>query len=92
MSNSAYDIGRIVVKTKGREAGKYAVIVDVIDKNYLLIDGLKVRRRRVNYNHVEPTAEVIDLEKGADHTAVEAAIKQAKKTKKMNETISIPIK
>ena len=92
MSNSAYDIGRIVVKTRGREAGKYAVIVDVVDKNYLLIDGLKVRRRRVNYNHIEPTPDLIDLEKGADHAAVEAAIKQAKKTKKMNETISIPIK
>ena len=92
MSNSAYDIGRIVVKTRGREAGKYAVIVDVIDKNYLLIDGLKVRRRRTNYNHVEPTPDVIDLEKGANHEAVEAAIKQAKMTKKMNETISISIK
>ena len=91
MSNTAYDIGRIVVKTRGREAGKYAVIVDVIDKNYLLIDGLKVRRRRVNFNHIEPTPEVIDLEKGADHAAVEAAIETAKKTKKMNETISIPI-
>lgn len=89
---SIYDIGRIVVKTRGREAGKYAVIVDVIDKNYLLIDGLKVRRRRVNYNHIEPITELIDLEKGADHTAVEAAIKKAKKTKKMNETVPIPIK
>ena len=89
---SVYDIGRIVVKTRGREAGKYAVIVDVIDKNYLLIDGLKVRRRRVNYNHIEPTTELIDLEKGADHTAVEAAIKKARKTKKMNETVPIPIK
>ena len=92
MSNSAYDIGRIVVKTTGREAGKYAVIVDVIDKNYLLIDGLKVRRRRVNYNHIEPTPDLIDLEKGADHAAVEAAIKASKKTKQMNQTISIPIK
>ena len=88
---SAYDIGRIIVKTRGREAGKYALIVDIIDKNYLLIDGLKVRRRRVNFNHIEPTPDIIDLEKGADHGAVEAAIKQAKQTKKMNETISIPI-
>jgi len=89
---SVYDIGRIVVKTRGREAGKYAVIVDVIDKNYLLIDGTNVRRRRVNYNHVEPTTDVISLEKGADHAAVEAAIEQAKKTKQMNQTISISIK
>ncbi|MFX0073506.1 MAG: 50S ribosomal protein L14e [Candidatus Hermodarchaeota archaeon] len=89
---SVYDIGRICVKTMGREAGNYCLIVDVIDKNYLLIDGLKVRRRRVNYKHIEPTSDVIDLEKGADHAAVEAAIKKAKKTKLMNKPIEIPIK
>ena len=76
---SVYDIGRLCVKTMGRETGYYCVIVDIIDKNYLLIDGLKVRRRRVNYNHIEPIADVLE-------------IKKAKLDKKMNEIISIPIK
>ena len=89
---SVYDIGRICVKTLGREAGHYCVIVDIIDKNYLLIDGLKVRRRRVNYNHIEPIADILDLKKGASHEQVEAAIKKAKLEKKMNEILSIPIK
>ncbi len=89
---SVYDIGRVCVKTMGREAGKYCIIVDVIDKNYLLIDGLVVRRRRTNFKHVEPTKDVIDLKKGADHAAVEAAIKKSKLEKKLKETISIPIK
>ena len=89
---SAYDIGRICVKITGREAGKYCVIVEVIDKNYLLIDGLQVRRRRVNYNHIEPLTETIEISKGASHTEIEDAIKKAKLTKKMNETISIPTK
>ena len=89
---SIYDIGRICIKTMGREAGSYCVIVDVIDKNYLLVDGLIVRRRRVNYKHIEPTTDVIEIQKGADHSAVETAIKKAKKTKIMNQTVSIPIK
>lgn len=89
---SVYDIGRLCVKTMGREAGHYCVIVDVIDKNYLLIDGLKVRRRRANYNHIEPTPEVIEIKKGASHEQVEAAIKKAKLEKKMKEPVSIPIK
>ena len=89
---SVYDIGRICVKTMGREAGHHCVIVDIIDKNYLLIDGLKVRRRRVNYNHIEPIVDVLDIKKGASHEQVEAAIKKAKLEKKMNEVISIPIK
>ena len=89
---SVYDIGRLCVKTMGREVGHYCVIVDVIDKNYLLIDGLNVRRRRVNYNHIEPITDTIELKKGANHEEVETAIKKAKLEKKMNEIDSIPIK
>ncbi len=76
----------------GREAGKYGVIVDIVDKNYLLIDGLKIRRRRANYNHIEILPETIDIQKGASHEDVEAAIKKAKLTKKMNSIIQISTK
>ena len=89
---SVYDIGRLCVKTMGREAGHYCVIVDIIDKNYLLIDGLKIRRRRVNYRHIEPITDTLNIKKGAKHEEVEAAIKQAKLQKKMNEVVTIPIK
>lgn len=89
---SVYDIGRVCVKTVGREAGKYCVIVDVIDKNYLLIDGLIVRRRRTNFKHVEPLVDIVEIKKGADHAEVEAAIKKAKLTKKMKESVSVPTK
>ncbi len=89
---SVYDIGRICVKTTGREAGKYCVVVDIIDKNYILVDGLTVRRRRANYKHLEPISETIDIKKGASHNNVEEAIKKAKLEKKLNEMVSIPIK
>jgi len=89
---SVYDIGRLCVKTMGREVGHYCVIVDIIDKNYLLIDGLKVRRRRVNFKHIEPIVETIEIKKGAKHEEVETAIKKAKLEKKMNEIVTIPIK
>ena len=89
---SVYDIGRVCVKTLGREAGKYCVIVDIIDKNYLLVDGLTVRRRRVNYKHIEPISETIEIKKGASHEEVESAIKKAKLEKKLKESVSIPIK
>ncbi|MFW9770678.1 MAG: 50S ribosomal protein L14e [Promethearchaeota archaeon] len=87
---SIYDIGRVCVKTMGREAGNYCVVVDIIDKNYVIIDGLKIRRRRVNYKHIEPLADIIEIKKGAKHEDVEAAIKKAKLDKKMKETIEIP--
>ncbi|HDJ97286.1 MAG TPA: 50S ribosomal protein L14e, partial [Thermofilum sp.] len=45
-----FDVGRICVKTMGREAGKKCVIVDIIDDNFVLITGPKaasgVKRRR----------------------------------------------
>ena len=88
---SVYDIGRVCVKTMGREAGNYCVIVDIIDKNYLLIDGLKVKRRRVNYNHIEPTTDMIAIKKGAKKKDIEDAIKKAKLDKKFKEKITIPI-
>jgi large subunit ribosomal protein L14e len=76
----------------GREAGHYCVIVDIIDKNYLLIDGLKVRRRRANFNHLEPITDTIKIKKGAKHEDVEDAIKKANLEEKMNEIVSIPVK
>ena len=89
---SVYDIGRICVKTTGRESGKYCIVVDIIDKNYVLIDGLNVRRRRANYKHLEPITESIEIKKGASHSDIETAIKKAKLEKKLKETISIPLK
>ncbi len=89
---SAYDIGRVCIKTLGREAGKYCVVVEIIDKNYVLIDGLNVRRRRANYKHLEPITDTIDIKKGASHNDIEEAIKKAKLEKKLMETVSIPIK
>ena len=89
---SVYDIGRVCIKTLGREAGRYCVVVEVIDKNYVLIDGLNVRRRRANYKHLEPISETIDIKKGASHSDIEEAIKKAKLEKKLMEMFSIPIK
>ena len=60
------------------------------NKNYILVDGLTIRRRRVNYKHIEPIADTIEIKKGASHENVETAIKKAKLEKKMKETVSIP--
>lgn len=87
---SVYDIGRVCVKTMGREAGNYCVVVDIIDKNYIIIDGLNIRRRRVNYKHIEPLPELVEIKKGAKHEDVEVAIKKAKLDKKMKEIVQIP--
>lgn len=63
------DVGRLCIKIAGRDAGKKCVIVDVIDKNYVLIDG-DVRRKKCNVSHLEPLNEKIDLKKKAPHEEV----------------------
>lgn len=65
---SPIDIGRICVKLTGREAGRKCVIVDVIDKNFVLVTGPKqlngVKRRRVNISHIEPTERKVTIQRG----------------------------
>jgi len=63
------EIGRICLKLAGRDAGREAVIVDILDGNYVLIDG-NVRRRKCNILHLEPTERKIDIEEGASHSDV----------------------
>lgn len=81
------EVGRICVKIAGREAGRRCVIVDVVDKNFVLITGPQkvsgVKRRRVNVNHVEPTQTKIDIKRGATDEEAAEALKAADKLEEM---------
>lgn len=57
------DIGRVCLKVRGREAGRYCVVVDIIDEKFVIVDG-DVRRRRVNIRHLEPTPIVLNIKRG----------------------------
>jgi len=86
-----YDVGRICVKTSGREAGSKCVIVDIIDDNYVLVTGPKsltgVKRRRANIKHLEPLDKKISINKGASDEEVLAAIEKAGLTDFMKEKV-----
>lgn len=74
----AVEVGRICAKITGREAGKKCIIVDVIDKNFLLITGPKqvngVKRRRVNVSHVEPTEKKVNMSRGESDEEIMKAL------------------
>jgi large subunit ribosomal protein L14e len=63
------------------------VVVDVVDKSFVLITGPKkvtgVRRRRANIMHVEPSQESISIKRGASDEEVEEALKKAGKLEAM---------
>jgi len=88
---TAIQIGRIIVKTNGREAGKKAVIVDLINQNYVLVTGPKeltsVRRRKCNIMHLEPTDKLVSVKRDASDSDVSAAIDKAGFKKFMEEVV-----
>lgn len=87
----AIEVGRICVKIVGREAGKKCVLVDIVDKNFVLITGPKavsdIKRRRANINHIEPTQEKIDINRGATDEEITEALKTAGKLEEMAKTV-----
>jgi large subunit ribosomal protein L14e len=86
---TSMEVGRVCVKLSGRETGKKCIVVDVVDKNFVLVTGPKsvtgVRRRRTNVDHLEPTSELVEVKKGAADEDVEKALTKGKKTKFMEE-------
>ena len=67
------------VKTAGREAGRYCVIVKKVDANFVLVTGpkslTKVRRRKCNIEHLEPLMEKVSIKADASDEEVTKAYK-----------------
>jgi len=83
----AIEVGRICVKQLGREQGKKCVIIDLMDKSFILVTGPKklsgVKRRRVNLNHVAPLEDKIEINKGASDEEVTQVLEATGKTELM---------
>jgi len=72
-----FEVGRVCVKLAGREAGKKAIVVEQIDKNFVLVDSPWIKRRRCNVKHLEPLDVVLNIKKGASKEEIEKALKEA---------------
>jgi large subunit ribosomal protein L14e len=74
----AVEVGRICIKTAGRENGKKCVIVDVMDKSFALVTGPKavtgVKRKRANLSHIMPLEDKLELKRGASDEEVTSAL------------------
>ena len=87
----AIEVGRVCVKIAGRETGRRCVVVDVVDKNFVVVTGpvkvSGVRRRRVNVGHIEPTEMKVKIGKGDGDNEVAEALKAADLLDKMKEIV-----
>jgi large subunit ribosomal protein L14e len=84
----AIEVGRVCVKVAGRESGRKCVIVDVMDKSFVMVTGPKkltgVKRRRVNINHVAPLEDAIQVKRGASDEEVTQMLEAAGKLEEMS--------
>ncbi len=71
-----FDIGRVAIKLAGRDANNYAVVIDVIDDNFVLIDG-NVRRKKCNIKHLEPLDIILKIDKKESTENIKRALKEA---------------
>lgn len=82
------EVGRVCLKTSGREAGKYCVVVKPMDKSFVMVTGPKlltgVKRRRSNIDHLQITEHVIKITADANDEAVIAAYESAGLVKQLN--------
>lgn len=87
----AIEIGRICAKVAGREAGRKCVIVDVVDKSFVLITGPKkvtgVRRRRANISHIEPLQDSIEIKRGASDDEVAEVLRTSGKLEAIGQNV-----
>jgi large subunit ribosomal protein L14e len=76
-----FDVGRMCMKVAGREAGKYCVVVNKIDDNFVLVTGprsvTQVKRRKCNILHLEPLKESLKIKADASDEEVIKAYEEA---------------
>ena len=71
---ASIEVGRVCVKTAGREAGEKCVIVELIDENFVEVLGTSVKNRRCNINHLEPLENTIEVSN--DENAIKEQLKE----------------
>src|SRR3989338_9919311 len=67
--SSEHLIGRLCTKLAGRESGRTAIIVEVLEGSFVVIDG-QVKRRRCNLQHLELFPQQFEIYKDASSAEI----------------------
>jgi large subunit ribosomal protein L14e len=77
----SFEVGRVVMKVAGREAGKYAVVIKKLNDAFVEVTGPKiltgVKRRRANIEHLEPLEYILQINESAPDEDVISALEKA---------------
>lgn len=84
----SFEVGRVCIKTVGREAGQYCAVIGKENQSFVMVTGPKlltgVKRRRCNVFHLQPTEYVLGVKDNASDEDVIAAYEAAGITNKLN--------
>jgi large subunit ribosomal protein L14e len=70
-----FDVGRICLKTAGRDAGRFCMVIEKLELPYVIVEGY-TRRKKVNIRHLEPTDKVVEITKDASREKVIIALEK----------------
>ncbi|RLG18736.1 50S ribosomal protein L14e [Nanoarchaeota archaeon] len=70
------EVGRVCIKLRGSEKGRHCVVLEILDKNFVLIDG-EVKRRRCNVLHLRPLPIKIEVSKNSSKEEILRKLKEA---------------
>lgn len=65
------------MKVRGKDAGKYCVIVDRADKNFVFVEGRGIKKKeKINAMHLEPLPIVLNIKKNSKQDIVIKALEE----------------
>ncbi len=70
------NVGSVALKLAGRDAGEICAVLNVLDSNYVLVEG-NVRRRKCNIKHLEFVGKEVKVDKNSLREDVLNALKSA---------------
>ncbi len=90
---AAIETGRVCVKTRGRNAGKYCIITGLIDDNYVTITGPKalnnIKTKKCNIDHLALTDKKLKIKDKADEKDIEEALESADLTETFKQGLKL---
>ena len=64
------------MKTTGREAGKKAGVLEVVDGAHVMVQGFGVRKRKCNIAHLFPTGKKVNVGKNVTEKELKEILAQ----------------
>lgn len=62
-------VGRVCIKTSGRDKHQVCVVIDAIDEKHVLIEG-NTRRKKTSIKHLRPLEQFVEIKNNASYETI----------------------